>query len=250
MTVTFSEKELADLASDLLETVKTDKTTQDVLSKLGDPEAVREEIDAALSELTQTTGTETALTMTVYLDEEDNIVGRSFAADGETLSWLILWEDNRFAARFAAGDVVLEGSGKEKKGKCDGQFTLAVDGSSVLNIDAFNLAEGSGTLQISVAPDALGENNELALMLSTLYIEVKLDDGLVTFSAEVMGMSMAEASIGLSHTDCPPITPPENAFVAESEKDLETWLEKADWDGFLDALEKAGLSGEMVEDLF
>lgn len=250
MTVTFTEKELADLAADLLETVKTDKTTQDILSKLGDPDRVREEIDAALAELAQETGTEKALTMTVYLDGQDNIVGRSFAGDEGDLSWLILWDGSRFGARFASGQVVLEGSGKEKKSKCDGQFTLSVEGTPIVNMDAFDLAEGSGTFQISIAPEAITDSGELALVLSSLCLEAKLEDGVVTLSAEVMGMSMAEASIGVSHTECPPITPPENAFVAESEEDLETWLENADWDGFLEALEKAGFSADVVEDLF
>jgi len=141
LAVTITEKDLNNMAVEILETAKEDQYIIDLLPMLNmTVDDYKANIDEALAEVkaSETSQTDTSFVMTVYVDSKGNIIGREISTPTSStgFGYTILTDnghDEYMAyAKDETGATIFEinGNQTEDNGAYDGKATIAINGTN------------------------------------------------------------------------------------------------------------------------
>lgn len=165
--------------------------------------------------------------------------------------------------------IALVGSGKRSGNTLKGDFTLEYMGMSIfdmkvsgLNVEqlkqgylngSFTITPSAqiGTLLSAYLPYGSAYRSAFTDIQLTLDSQMSKDSGKLTlgliYDGEKLGSISMSADTGAGSQGNLP-DQGKTVFV-EGEEDLTEWLEKIDWDKFLEKLEKANLPDEVMEEI-
>ena len=265
LTANLSQKDILESLRAILETAKDDKTLKDILLGLESFVETNEgtEIDMYssfcdsletacndLEELFAEAGNSTILTVETYLDDDDQIAGRTFTfieGDEEiSIHYITVVEGDKFATEVELGSMTFSGKGTIDNGKSSGKYTLSVEGVDLVNIKTEDCDDTSGTFRFSFE-SALFEDYDLAAssVIGQLTLVVGLSEDTVSIAIEAMGTELLGFDIYSKVSDSDPIELPDS-IRADTDADGEKWLSELDLDGLLDNLDKAGIPSDYM----
>lgn len=239
-------------------------------------EEALEKLDEVRDEMRKYKG---ELVMHVYVDGRGEIVGRvvEVVEDREvyfTVSSLMPENSGSVGYEFSMEQgygqkIALVGSGKRSGNTLKGDFTLEYMGMSIfdmkvsgLNVEqlkqgylngSFTITPSAqiGTLLSAYLPYGSAYRSAFTDIQLTLDSQMSKDSGKLTlgliYDGEKLGSISMSADTGAGSQGNLP-DQGKTVFV-EGEEDLTEWLEKIDWDKFLEKLEKANLPDEVMEEI-
>lgn len=193
---------------------------------------------------------ELTLTWKLYIDSDDNVIGRQIVLNDEAvIDYLIVTENEDVAVSAVFGPVEFSGTGTMKDNKLSGKFILLVDDEKYLEIKPEDVYIGScenGELSGSVSvelTDKLAEElfgSDLGLPLSFDFdFHISSDES----SFDINYMDMVSLKVQLTSYVPEPIVLPEGEEINGSDPDaFYRWLGGMDIGKLTTVLEKAGLS--------
>ncbi|MCM1192066.1 MAG: DUF4854 domain-containing protein [Butyrivibrio sp.] len=242
-------------------------------------EMLTEEIEDALDSLDELEDVDDVLVMKVYVDGKGKIIGRVLElVEGRdtyaTISSLFLEKGGKFGIEFSVQPgsdreegIELTGSGRKSGNKLTGDFEIAYAGMRVLDmkvseLDTGKLAQGylNGSVQISFSKEIarlLSESlsaygtmyaSMLADMQLTLDFQMAENTGKITLGLSYDEKKLGSISMAVNVGDGSELKVPNagDTVFFEDEEDLADWLEKVDWNGFIQRLKQAELPEEVT----
>ena len=283
MTTEFSQKEVIDIALDLLKELRDDQMVKDLLVSAAeisgeDADAMADSYTQGLDELIanceasreEATGKK-FITLETYLDSKDNIVGRNvtISAEGEKakINYITVTKGEKFAFEGKVeipGEetVLVTGSGTIKGGKTNGEYVLEIMGEDylTLKVEDYSATESgtfSGTFILSPESALLDsmdlDSAVLQLIGGNVGIKISMDTtgetpsmsfGLLAGSMELFNVDMRSKN-GEAGT----ISMPDISIELYNEYDLIEWLADADLNTLVENLEKTGIPSEYTDTL-
>ncbi len=270
----------ADIAEAILQEARDDKDLKtyinDVAKVLEDEDMISDAdevyeqfldgIDEALEELDDADNdNEELISITNYIDNRHNIIGREIEIEGDKISYVTVTDGKEFAREFVADSVVIRGEGTKKGSKETAEYTLKVSGTPLLTLTVSDFdTEPKDTLngKLLLEPtDALLEMMELDSQAMSLIRT--LDLGL---SLEFSGnKSKASATIAVMSKGDPlvsfvtdakdknptKVTLPDGKDVldANDTDEAEEWVTSFDFDELINALKKTDLPKDLIDQL-
>lgn len=277
LTAKLSQEDILKIASKLLKEAKKDDVIEDVLQAYGAymnslPEyangqmpdlyegfsqTVEEGIDA-LDELIDEAESGRFLTIETYLDNKDNVAGRSFTVsmEGEKVKahYITVTEGSKFAFEAEMDTVEITGEGTIKGGKRTGSYTLSVDDTDygTLELEDYACADDgtvSGTIRL-IPADALYQmmelDNSVLSILGDAALALTMDGDTVTLGIEVGGAEMLSLSLSGETAKPSPIALPESFDVDDDDAGMK-WLSELDLEAVVSKLEKAGVPEQYMD---
>lgn len=206
--------------------------------------------------------TESYIELLSYIDDDHNVIGRAFSMpenDRPMVHYYTVTEGNAFAfeAVLEPASVSLVGSGTNKGGVIDAEYTLNVSGTDMVVFELEdwenNGAEDvSGTVRIEPTAQLIqnitGGSNSLPF--ADVALEIKLDLG-KNFYMELNLLGNDELVVGLildsKSTSADSVQVPSNSIDINDSYALQEWVEEMDFDTILRNLRNAGVPSELVD---
>ena len=288
LTVEFSYDDLRQIAIEVLTKAKDDPTVKKLVDVLSDCynsfyddvyyddyyyvaprkvdlyETFVEYIDQWLVDLEEAEADDDkAVTMSVYLDNEDSIVGRCLTIEDsglEDIYYLTVTEGEEFAFEAVAEVVKITGSGKTAEGETDAQFKLLVDGSKYATLVVKDLRtheDGavSGTFRLSPGSayfEELGIDTSFMTAMGGMFsLELEVDNSgestVFEFSLLAASMDLFTVRLEQQVLENQPITLPADTVSSEDSEAGEKWVRDLDVDGLVERMRQAGLPEDVIE---
>lgn len=270
LSAELTEKEYLQLRKELVTELQKDATAKQLLTALGGQELYEEfqaKLDETLTalEAEEATGKK-AMTYRVYLDQNDQIVGRSLTPADKDLGDLhcyYLTADDRWGLDLTAGTLCITGDGKVKEQAYSGSITVKNDESTLLSLDFTDFTSSddgscSGTLLfqpgkklLTAIGNELGLDESVMRLLGTslsleLTLEVKQDSFACSFSAKAMGITLVEAALTSRDVKPTAVTLPEGGVDLTDADALADWATELELSGLVDALEDSGMPAKYI----
>ncbi len=155
LSVKITEKDIYEIAIEVLETLKDDEEAQDLFAVIMeimatvDPYSVpdtsakklfKDGIKAALSELEDMVDDaqkSNYIKVKTYVDGSDAIVGHTLSISGQDqeISYITVWDGDEFAFEALLGDVEITGEGTRKKGLIEAEYVLLSYGQEIMTLE-------------------------------------------------------------------------------------------------------------------
>lgn len=282
LTAKLTEKEILNIMEDILKTAQKDKTIEKTLKAVGDyaneagelnfgyyePVDMYQEFTDAVAEALESLAVAKGeasdgnyLKLKVYVDMKNNVRGHAVSAysdgekEGETISWMTVAKDDTIYTEAELARVRITGEKTEKKDTSDGHYTLYVDGEEIGTLKFKDLTETSGTLRLIPSEETL--NNVLSgsgipsILGQNLALEWSYDMQDAKSSSEVKilvgSKTLLQLTVSSEAGEGGKITIPTDVVRMENEADVRQWMQNADFDELVKALEAAGVPAELVE---
>lgn len=285
LTAKITEKDLMNIAEEVLKKAENDKTLKKVITNLGDfanevnqenyydyePIDFYEEFQNAIPEMLESiesakdeADTSNYIKLNVYVDMQNVIRGHAVTvySDGEkamdTISWLTAAKGDTVYTKAVLSEVKITGEVTTKKGVSEGKYTLSVQGEEIGDLEVENLTETSGTLRLipseEIMSQILSESGiPVAFMGGNLGLELSYN---FTDAKSEFGVKLLENSktlIGLDFTSKPykggEITIPSNTVDITNEYAVAEWAQDLDFSKLLQALKNSSIPSEIVDAL-
>lgn len=291
LTVKLTPKDILAIAEDLLTTLQQDSQAQDVLVKYVTTNTnslaemaggygyiteaqVREELldglDEALDALEELKNDPVSnndgnyLLLTTYLDEDDTICGRSLTLceEGEemlVLHFVILRDGEKLALDCTIADeVTITGTGTEKGGLLNGEFTLTAEGTDMFHLQLVDLSENGGKMRLRPSRALMEELlTEMGIsgggILSSMSLVLEME-GKITNASEYVSVKLLlneQLLMGITATTTPVTSgdvrqPTGNVDVMDDAAGAQ-WIREMDFSTVLKNMTAAGVPQELVE---
>ena len=217
---------------------------------------------------------EVLFTLVDYVDSSHKVVGRKlFMGDDTDAAPLAFYgtvhdgKDYEFELVITGAEVpqvYISGSGVDKGGVLTGDYTITLQGMSLLKLsledfdmNALKSGKVKGTVIITPSKDLLGSmgvgNIEMSgISMADIAVGLDLDiDGTsadITVNALVDGEVFAGVKLVSKMTGAPSVKTPSDKNVVDAE-DVEEWLETVDLEKLVKNLKSAGLPAELTDAL-
>ncbi len=272
VSVELSQKDILNIAMDVLKEVKKDKTIKKLLqdmdafmedysgysSYLYDDfiyalEDALEDIDYSMDDASS----KAFLTIDSYMDSKDNVVGHTFTVkqDGEKVSinYITVTEGDEWAFEAELAEVYIYGSGTVNGDSTSGSYTLCVSGTDYVTLeleDCVTTESGfTGTLRLipeSSIYDTMALPAAYASLLDRLALALTVTNDSVTLAIETGGSSFLALTLSGEISEAKPISLPAYIDANDDEAGMQ-WLSELDLDAVVSNLSKAGLPNEYME---
>lgn len=218
-------------------------------------EATLEEMEVSDDEL----DTENYIELITYIDDDHNIIGRKLTAGREgNMHYYTVKEGNAFAFEAVIEDAGFEitGSGTDKSGTVDGEYTLTVQGTDyvVLEVENWKTSGGSveGTLRIEPTAYLMNKifGGSNALPFADIALEIKLDmDDQVYMELNLLGNDALVVGLVLEArtSSADDLREPSNAIDLNNQSALMDWVEDMDFDTVFRNMRNAGVPSDLVD---
>jgi hypothetical protein len=270
---------LEDMTESVLKKMKNDKEIKKTLEDISkaadvdfDSDDFEDSIDDMLDHLDGSFDDDVEIVMKVYVDGKGKIKGRVIEYEDKhtsyTVSILMPQKGKKvgYELSFETGknSIKLSGEGKKSGDKVTGDFAVKYNGTSIVDLavkklDVKTLKSGklNGKIEASVSSklakvtgnisgmsiledirlslDAETDDNSLNYKFGIIYDDE--DIGTVTIS----GKKSSGSKVSLPSSK-------DTVSVSDAE-DLLEWVEDIDWSKFLKNLDKAGLSGDLIDEI-
>ncbi len=207
---------------------------------------------------------EKILTIVDYINSDHEIVGRDIETPyGDILSYITVRDGKNFASEFEIPNTLrIEGSGTDKGGRINAEFTLESSGQEILDItvkdfDNKKAAQGYLNGSVVIAPTTytlkqmgLDDMNASVLAIADPAIEFVFSSEKNSSTVEINLLNDDELFVGITisgeQTKASKIEIPAGSDVIDSE-DAAEWEESVDFDSFISALRDTTLPEELVD---
>lgn len=283
LTAKITQEDLLDIAEDLIKEAEKDKTLKKVLTAFGDyvnemgalndeyyyPVDLYQEFQASipglldsLQEARENAEKDNYIKLKAYVDMKNNIRGHELAVyidgkkDGDTISWLTVVDGNTTYTEANLAEAQITGELTEERGVAEGFYALRVDGMKVGTLEFENMTETGGTLRLIPGEDLLSEilsdsNIPTFLLSDNLALELSYDvqDKQVSYGINILvgGKEMISLDMSSAVSKGGKITIPANALNASREADVMKWLQDADFNQLLSAMEECNIPQELID---
>ena len=204
-----------------------------------------------------------------YVDVAD-VVGMKLevhSVDEETMevSFLTVWEDDEFAFQGDFEDLQITGEGVREKGIVEGEYIVEVEGEEVLILEVQDYDQEAaedgkliGTFTLRPAPGianmAGSDSGSAASALTMMALELKLDcseeKASGSFGLSAASNDIVSVDFVITTAEAGKIKVPSDTVIFDGDQQaLMDWVQDMDFDSLLDALEDAGMPGELVDAL-
>lgn len=190
------------------------------------------------------------ITWTIFVDDNDCIIGRRILVGIETLfDYLILTEGEDIALSIMFADFEISGSGTLKKEKLSGKFVLYADGTKYLEIKPEDVIIGtasngelSGSVEIKISDEMAKEIFGLESTLPLEFvISFDINNGEKQFV--ISYLNLVSLSVQIAGYTPDGILLPDGQAINGSDPDaLNRWLSGMDLTKMEEELNRAGLS--------
>lgn len=168
LTCTLTEKDVNKISLEILNEIKSDKdiksiieSAQEELGEEGLYTSFIESIDEQTEELKNEAGSdETVTIIRDYVNSKDEIVGRKIGENGETLDYLKVESDSKYAEYFNTEDgISIKGAGTKKGDRITGECVFLEDNETLYkmsfeNLDNKALKKGKLDGKIRIVPNS------------------------------------------------------------------------------------------------
>ena len=261
LTATVSQKEAVQIVTDLLEAAQDDKTIEDILDALSDTagmdlyEEFTYAVESTLEDMEDVkdeASNSKFLTIETYLDNKDDIVGRTLTVhmEGEKVeaSYLTVTEGKEFAFEAEVDALTVTGEGTVEGEKRTGSYTFTVDGTDYLVLEVEDLLctdEGDITGTVRLIPTATTyEMMDLPAAASTLLgqaaLALTMEEESLKIGIETGGQTLLAMTLSGSTAKPSQVAIPEGVST-EDDAGGQKWLSELDFDAVLGNLKKAGV---------
>ena len=277
LTYELGEEDAVNVALAVLKELEGDQTVQQLLEACSqlfndmneamgeetypviDPEEAMDAISDAIAELEDyEPESEGELKIDTYVNKKGQIIGRSFRLPEEAgkITYMTLEQGKKLGFRMVADidgeKLEFEFTGEKKKDLVTGTGFLDYNGEEmfVLKLKGYDLNAGTGTIRLELGKSLQKQLDEqigmaASLISSEIALEVKISTNEVTLWLLVANEEFLGLSLDYSYSDqAVDITAPKNVAT-----DPNQWAASLDPQALLDALEKAGISEDMLEAL-
>lgn len=276
LTATIDGDTVLKATRNALKELKKDKDIKKIikdLSKIEESAVTYDEfvesIDYALEDLKEAEGKdvfEEELEITIYANNSSEITGIDFEYGEFKIEAYTAEKGSKFGTylrlRAADGSFGFEGSGKRSGDKVSGDFTFKVMGVDALNVsleklDTDKLKDGvtNGKLILSLNED-VAEMAPIsnAEILSDLSIVIdgnskSIDNMDEKIIIEYNGKECVKVTATAKESGAKKVSIPKNYVDSENYDEMEKWEENVKTDKLVKALKKAGVPGELTEEL-
>ena len=261
LTATVSQKEAVQIVTDLLEAAQDDKTIEDILDALSDTagmdlyEEFTYAVESTLEDMEDVkdeASNSKFLTIETYLDNKDDIVGRTLTVhmEGEKVeaSYLTVTEGKEFTFEAEVDALTVTGEGTVEGEKRTGSYTFTVDGTDYLVLEVEDLLctdEGDITGTVRLIPTATTyEMMDLPAAASTLLgqsaLALTMEEESLKIGIETGGQTLLAMTLSGSTAKPSQVAIPEGVST-EDDAGGQKWLSELDFDAVLGNLKKAGV---------
>ena len=285
----FTEETAADIVEAVLSEARDDKTIKKYINNVSEllendgiiPDAgeiygyFTEAVDSALASFEDAEMSDDVLfTLVDYVDASHKVVGRKlFMGDDTDATPLAFYgtvhdgknyEFELVITGAEAPQVYISGSGVDKGGVLTGDYTITLQGMSLLKLsledfdmNALKSGKVKGAVIITPSKELLGSmgvgNIEMSgISMADIAVGLDLDiDGTsadITVNALVDGEVFAGVKLVSKMTGAPSVKTPSDKNVVDVE-DVEEWLETVDLEKLVKNLKSAGLPAELTDAL-
>lgn len=282
LTVKLSQEDVCDLALEMLELLQKDKTLKkavdafvayinEVYSLQGyaDPVSADEFYDAldeAIDEIQavkETAEDGNYLHYTIYADGADALArGVDVYSDGEKVAEIFLGtlvdgEDYYSQVSVTSGGedmLMCQGEGKLEDNLLSCEYTLEVEGVSLLTVVLEDVDTATWYGTYTLIPEAalleqLDMDSTVAAMASSAELEAKVEEGSLRLAVRMGNSELLAVELTVDEASEALRNIPKDAVDIMDESALTQWMEGMKLDKVLDALEDAGMPGELVDEL-
>lgn len=283
---TISEETLYNMGMAIVKAAKKDKDIKKIIKNI---EKGYEELDAELpSDLydefidaldnaedeldSASPSDDTMATVYSYVNGKHEVVGRMFSQgedSDEKYGYVRVYDGNKFEAKAELGGVYVYGSGTEKGGKINGEFTGYSGSDEIITIEFEDFEKNAakkgklkGTVRIkpgkelkSMLSREISDSSVRRIINSLDFaLEVKMDvtekGGNVTYAVLVDGAEFVTLDITTKRSSGKKVSVPDGDTIDVTDEDeLEEFIEDIDFDKVLRNLKKAGLPEELIDGL-
>ena len=276
LTVKLSQRDLLEIADVVLKYAKTDRELLAILDDMSDmansmPDAYQsvdlraqflEEVEYMLQDMDEMKAdveTEPFLTLDVYVDNDDVIVGRTLTieeyGDQQQIYYICATKGDKFAFEADLSGMSVKGSGTKKNDIITGQFVCVADGMELMTVEL----NGFGTNKdgklggtIRLIPDAamleeFGMDSSItSLVGGNLAVEVQLQDGGARFAVQAGGDTLLALAASYAERESSAISLPGDAVSVTDYDAAEEWIAGLSFDQIIGNMKNAGVSEELV----
>lgn len=221
-------------------------------------EAMLEEMDVPEDDL----DTENYIELVTYIDEDHIVIGRELkmpGADRAAGHYYTVTEGNAFAfeAVIEGTGFAITGSGTEKSGVIDGEYTLVVENTPMLVLEledwtSNGMESVSGTIRLEPTAELMNSvfGGSSGMPFADVALEIKLDlDNEFYVELNLLGNDMLIVGIILEgkETSSDSLREPSNAIDMNDYEALQEWIADMDFDTIINNLRNAGVPSDLVD---
>lgn len=240
---------------------------ESLLAAMGaDAQQTEETVDPLLEELFSGVkkAEDRTLVLKTYVNDTDNVVGRSMLVAGQELfSWLLVVQDGQFRAGMQMAEYLLMGTGTVEEDLINGDFTLSVSEQEMLTVtikDFDRTKNQNGDLQLDLEASLSQElTRQLAAQMPTdlfsdavtLKLQISKQGGELSVKGNLL-FDYVYSFLKVQYVEKPAdyeITIPQNVIDGTDEKDQITWNDSLRYDVLWDNLRAAGVPESLIEQL-
>lgn len=277
LEIKITQKDLLNMAIEVLKEAKDDKEILKVLDAIEDSgliedvsleDGIDDAIDS-LKQMKQNTSDGNYLLLLDYVDSSNHIVGREVTvySDGSSegkslLSYITVTKGDKFASEINFSGLKVTGSGTKKGSLRNGEFAISVEEHHILDLklidwDVKKPEKGmlDGTIRLSPAPDLLkimdlpeqvssvisSANGALEFVFHSEKETQQFSINLVSNGVTMLGIEISAKETGSSK-----ITLPSNTVDMANQTELTRWVYDMRFDELLSRLRQAGVPDEIT----
>lgn len=224
-------------------------------------ESFVEAVDEALEELSEEEASSgDSLIWTVYVDDDDQVVGRSVEMDGEGIFYATVTSGEDYATEVKAdGDTILVGGGTVSGGIRRGDFILVSEGQDLLNIELKwnekSAENGKIDMELKIRPTEQGltlagvdEETKALIQSMGLGLGIRISGSDESGEVELNVIGKGTTLLGIAMSGAMKdvnMSVPDSSDVMESDESQQ-WQETLDFSKIATAMEEAGLPDQLV----
>ena len=268
---TLDSQTVMNISKDVLKEAKTDSTIKKTLGKvekiakeqgvIAEDEnlytSYKEGIDELLNDLNKEEfENEEILTITDYVNSSHEIIGRSIKmGDYDILSYITAKDGDKFATKIKCQNIIVKGSGTEKKDVVNGEYTLSMDEEEYLTLKVTDYNKGdiddgivSGKFLLTPSSALLNQMVGSSLMDIGIEMEIKTteDNGMLNLNIVSKGKTLVGLETNAKKTKATKIELPDSSKVYTADQVIE-WASEFDLTKITTALRDAGVDSDLVD---
>lgn len=286
LTAKITQKDLLNIAEAVLKEAEDDKTLEKVLDAIStcvnkanevsgsyyyEPVDLHEELVSAIPDLMEELDyakedidKSNYIKLNVYVDMQNNVRGHklNIYSGGEKMEqdiyWLSAKKGDTIYTEAKLGEVEIKGETVEKKDISSGELEISANEEVVFTIEFEDVTDTTGTHrlipgeaileeildELNVPSAFLGSNVALELITGKAGNPNYLGVNILMGDKTLLGLSLF-----IENSDISSVSIPSNALEVNGQDDLVQWLQNINLDGVLNALENAGVPGDLVDAL-
>lgn len=277
MTLTITEENLEEMAYAIVKEAKNDKDIEDIIKSFAelygyDGDEVYEEFTEGINSLLNEKRSSSELSseelaeIYVWADNQGDIIGFGFEADGVEVTYQALSQGDKFAIECKmtvdGEEISYVGSGTEKKNKIEGKFFLKYNDMDIIefamsDIDNKKLEEGvfNGKISIQLSSQASSLLNMVDLdsdvidIVKDMKLELQSDGNTFDITAYKNNDKLIKISLSTQLSKGGNVDIPNDYIDVDSDAIDEKFMQIFEPDAFLDNLRNANVPSEFIDGL-